>query len=103
MMYVILGIGIFIGAIGFILTENNAKYLLSGYNTMTQKEREKFDIRCYVPWFRKFHIFLGISLSLIGMPLAYIYGSDVAGAFLTIYPLLAYTYFIIESRKYIRK
>jgi hypothetical protein len=103
MMYVILGLGLFFIGMAFVLTEKNAKYLLAGYNTMTEKERRKFDISGYVPYFRKFHIFLGISLALIGMPVAYIYGDDAGGIFLTAYTLLGYTFFIVTSRKFSRK
>ena len=54
-------------AIAFIVNENNAKYLLSGYNTMSEEERMKFDIKSYIPFFRNFHIFLGISLLIISL------------------------------------
>jgi len=103
MVYVILGLGIFFIIIGFVLTQNNAKYLLAGYNTMTEKEREKFDISGYVPYFRKFHIFLGGSFTIIGIPLAYSFGDDAGGVFLAVYPILGYTFFLITSRKFIRK
>jgi hypothetical protein len=55
---------------------------------MTEKEREKFDISGYVPYFRKFHIFPGISPALIGITLSSIYGTDAGGIFLTAYTLL---------------
>ena len=34
---------LFIG-IAYLLNENNAKYLLAGYNTMSKEEREKVDL-----------------------------------------------------------
>ena len=36
------------------LNKENAKYLLSGYNTMSKKERENFDIVNYLILFKKF-------------------------------------------------
>ena len=36
------------------LNKKNAKYLLSGYNTMSEKERENFDIENYLILFKKF-------------------------------------------------
>ncbi|HBK84391.1 MAG TPA: hypothetical protein DDZ41_12505, partial [Flavobacterium sp.] len=41
---------VFIG-IAFLVTENNAKYLLSGFNTMSEDERQKFDIKSYIAYF----------------------------------------------------
>lgn len=87
-------------AIGFIVTENNAKYLLSGYNTMSEEERKRVDIKTYIPYFRNFHIFLGISFLLLGTILTYFINKNAGGIFLTIYPILAYIYFIATSSKY---
>ena len=53
--------------IAFIVTESNAKYLLSGYNTMSEKERENFDIKSFVPYFRKFHLVLGSLLFVFSL------------------------------------
>ena len=39
--------------IAFLVNENNAKYLLSGYNTMSKPENEKFDINSYLIFFKK--------------------------------------------------
>jgi len=36
------------------LNKKNAKYLLSGYNTMSEKERENFDIENYLILFKFF-------------------------------------------------
>jgi hypothetical protein len=44
MIYAILGTSLLFVAIGFIVDEKNAKYLLSGYNTMNEEDRQKVDI-----------------------------------------------------------
>ena len=100
MIYVILGLSILFIVIGFIVTENNAKYVLSGYNTMSEEERKKVDIKAYIPYFRKFHIFLGISLTVIGSILFYFFNPDWSGVFLGIYPILAYTVFIWKGLQF---
>lgn len=100
MIYVILGLGILFCAIGFIVTESNAKYILSGYNTMSEEERKKVDIKAYIPYFRNFHIFLGISLAAIGSILFYFFDPDWSGIFLGIYPILAYTVFIWRGLRF---
>lgn len=98
MLYVILGMGVLFLVLGFILTENNAKYLLAGYNTMSESERAKVDIRSYVAYFRRFHIFLGLSFLVFGIAIYYLVNEDVAGLFLAVYPCLAYIYLIIKGK-----
>ena len=41
-------------AIGYYINEENSKYLLSGYNTMSEDERKKFDIEGYLKIFKPF-------------------------------------------------
>lgn len=89
-------------AIAFIVNENNAKYLLSGYNTMSEEEKMKFDIKSYIPFFRNFHIFLGLSLLIISLILLYFVNPNWSGIFLVAYPLLAYMYFIWKGIRFSR-
>jgi hypothetical protein len=100
MIYVLIVISLLFVAIGFILSEKNARYLLSGYNLMSEKDRQKFDIAAYVPYFRNFHVGLGVSIFVIGLPLTYGV-SELAGMlFLVAYPILAYVYFLLASTKF---
>ncbi|WP_299431177.1 DUF3784 domain-containing protein [uncultured Maribacter sp.] len=99
MTYILVGMSLLFVAIGFIVTENNAKYLLSGYNTMTEEERKKVDIKSYIPYFRKFHIILGISFLVLGYGINLI-NKNYAGIFLAVYPILTYIYFAINSSKF---
>lgn len=100
MVYTLIGMSLLFVAIGFIVTENNAKYLLSGYNTMSEEDREKVNIKEYIPYFRNFHIFLGASFLVFGLVLTYFIDEIAGGIFLTTYPILAYIYFIVRSSKY---
>lgn len=100
MIYGFIGMSLLFVAIGLALTVNNAKYLLSGYNTMSEEDRKKVDIKKYVPFFRNFHIFLGVSFFIIGMALTYLISESVGGIFLSIYPILCYIYFLIAGGKY---
>lgn len=100
MLYSLIGLGLVFALIGFIVTEKNAKYILAGYNTMSEENQKKVDIKNYIPYFRKFHIFLGVSIFVIGWSLNQFIGSNVAGIFIVFYPILAYIYFVINSSKY---
>lgn len=87
-------------AIGFLLNEKNAKYLLAGYTTMSEEERKNINIEKYIPFFKKFHIFLGFSFGILGWLIDYFIGENAAGIFLGVYPILAYIIFIWESKNY---
>ena len=100
MMFTLIGMSLLFIAIGFIVNEHNAKYLLSGYNTMSEEERKKVNIKAYIQYFRRFHLFLGISFFPIGTLLTYFIDENATGVFIGIYPILAYTFFIATSFKY---
>ncbi len=102
MILVLLGLSLVFVAVGFIVTEKNAKNLLSGYNTMSEQERQAFDIKSYIPAFRKFHLFLGSSLFAAGTAILILLGEGAAGIFMTAYPLLAYIWFMWIGIKYNR-
>ena len=39
-------------SIGFLLTENNSKYYLAGYWNLSEKEREKVDLKNFLAFFK---------------------------------------------------
>ena len=54
-------------AIAFVITPSNARYLLAGYNTMSDEKRKAFDIDGYLrdffkPFFKKLALFPPLSL-----------------------------------------
>ena len=100
MLYVILGIGILFIGIGYMVTEKNAKYVLSGYNTMSKEDQALVDLKNYLPFFRKFHLYLGVSFSMLGAGVHYLYGETYSGVFLGLYPIIAYLFFIWKSQEY---
>lgn len=99
MLYSIIGISLLFLAIALLVTENNAKYLLAGYNTMNEESRKKVNIKAYMQFFKRFHIFLGISLLILGLLLHTFSGEMITGVVLSLYPVLAYIYFIWRGLK----
>lgn len=87
-------------AIGFLITEKNAKNLLSGYNTMTDEERKHFNLTAYLKYFKQFHVFLGVSLLIISLILYYYVNADYSGVFAGVYPIAAYVYFIWKGKRF---
>lgn len=100
MTFAILIVGLSFIAIAFILKEENAKFLLSGYNTMNKQEREKFNIKAFIPFFKSFHIFLGITVMIFAFILKFLVNDKASGLSLIVYPLLAYIYFFKKSDKF---
>lgn len=103
MMLVITILSVLFIGIGFVITESNAKYLLSGYNTMSEAERSNVDIKTYLPFFRNFHIFLGLSLFIIGTIIYYFVDADWSGIFMVFYPIVAYIYLIWKSSAFLKQ
>lgn len=87
--------------LGFIVTPGNAKYLLSGYNMMSESDRSKIDIASYLRFFNRFHIFLGISL-FGGFWVINRFNGNWATVFMVLYPLLAYVYMVAQGSKFYR-
>ncbi len=86
--------------LAFSLTERSAKYMLSGYNTMTDEERKKVDIKGFIPYFRNFHLFLGISFFVISFLLLSYVSTTTGTIFVCVYPVVAGIYFVISVRKF---
>ena len=42
--------------VAYVINENNADFLLAGYNTMPKKEKESFDLNGYLIFFKKFFL-----------------------------------------------
>ena len=93
-------IGLIYIIIAYLLTEDNAKYLLSGYNTMTHEERKKFNMKAFIPYFKKFHIFLGISTIMLGLLINILINNKASIIALALYSISAYIYFIIKSNRF---
>lgn len=86
-------------SLGFLVTPGNAKYLLSGYNMMSESDRAKIDIVSYLKFFNRFHIFLGITL-LVGFCILNNINENWATAFMVLYPLLAYIYMVAVGARF---
>ncbi|ATA72838.1 hypothetical protein CGC49_05815 [Capnocytophaga sp. H4358] len=85
--------------VAFLVTEKNAEQTLSGYNTMSEEERKRVDIRTYIPFFKRFHLFLGISSFIGGTMILYFINEHWGVLFTVFYPLVIYPYFIWKGKK----
>jgi hypothetical protein len=100
MIFILLAISAVFVAVAFLLTERNARYMLSGYNAMTEEEKSKVDIKKLIPYFRNFHIFLGVSFLVISLLLISYVNLTVGTVFICVYPVVAEIYFVLSVRKF---
>jgi hypothetical protein len=100
MIYVLIAISALFVALAFIVTEKNAKHLLSGYNTMSIEERKHVDIKGLMVYFKNFFLLLGISFLLISLLLLFYFGQNIAAIFICIYPVVACIYFVLNGQKF---
>jgi len=87
-------------SIGYILTENNSKYYLTGYWNLSEKEREKVDLKNFLVFFKRFHVLFGLSILLIGLLLLFCVSKKSVGIFLAVFPIIGYTYFYFGQKKF---
>lgn len=99
MVGVIIGLSLLFLLLAMILNFENAPHILSGYHSQAATERSEEELRKFIPFFRRFHLTLSLTLGCIGIGLYYLVGSNAAGMFLGVYPLLAYIYFLWRWRK----
>lgn len=99
MVYLLIFISVLFFSIGIFINQNNAPYLLSGYNKMTDQERTNFDLTGYLQLHRRFFTFLAVSILFIGMPV-YFLKEEYMVFVLGIYPVLAFLLFFYQTQKF---
>jgi cytochrome c oxidase subunit IV len=74
-VYINLAVGLFMIAIGIYIQSSGNYNLIAGYNSMSEEEKENFDIKRYAVFFRNVLIIMGILV--IGIhPFLNIYGLE---------------------------
>ena len=75
-------------AVALGINKNNAKYLLSGYNTMSKKEKDKFDLENYLVTFKKFFLILAATSSVVFIILINLLNLKIAVIFYSSYIII---------------
>lgn len=89
----------FIG-IAYGVNQDNAKYLLAGYNTMSKENQESFDIKNYLKFFKKFFINLAIYSSLIYLTFYIAFDEVTASIVYIISILIPLPYMVYKGNKF---
>tara|TARA_S200000501_G_scaffold290162_1_gene275101 strand:- start:9 stop:320 length:312 start_codon:yes stop_codon:yes gene_type:complete len=87
-------------AIGSFINRNNARYLLAGYNTMSEEKRKKFPIDSYLVFFKKFFNRMSIFTLLSALFFYLIFIEQTAVTIWAIFQIIPYVYFVFQSLKY---
>jgi len=91
--------GVFV-VLALIVNERNARYLLSGYNTMTEERRKDFDIRGYIKEFRRFFISLSIANLIISVVMFLSGLQDYSVISSLVLMFVTLPYLIIKGQRY---
>ncbi|QIH37206.1 MULTISPECIES: DUF3784 domain-containing protein [Sphingobacterium] len=76
---------------------------LSGYNSLSPEEKQLFDIKAFIPYFKIFHLSLAGSYLLIFCFLLFTISPHWAQIFSVTYPFLAYIYFIWKTNRFFKR
>lgn len=82
------------------LNKENAKYLLSGYNSMSKKERENFDIVNYLTLLKKFFLTLAGSSTIVFTLLINLLNAKIAVISYSSYLIIMLIWFIFKGNKF---
>ena len=82
------------------INEKNAKYLLAGYNTMSKEEQEKFDLKNYLIFFKKFFLNLTLYSFLIFLLFYILYDGTTASIIWCISIFIPMPYMIYKGNKF---
>ena len=82
------------------LNKENAKYLLSGYNSMSKKERENFDIVNYLTLLKKFFLILAGSSTIVFTLLINLLNAKIAVISYSSYLIIMLIWFIFKGNKF---
>ena len=82
------------------LNKENAKYLLSGYNAMSKRERENFDIVNYLTLLKKFFLILAGSSTIVFTLLINLLNAKIAVISYSSYLIIMLIWFIFKGNKF---
>ena len=99
MMFAVIFVSIILIFSGYVVTLNNAHYLLAGYNTMSKKERENFDLKNYLKFFRKFMLNVALYTLVIYFLASLLFNPKTSAIIYAICISIPWPYFIIISNE----
>jgi|GEM_PF-896725 len=87
----------------FVVNKETAKYLLSGYNRLSEIERNNFNLNGYLKFLKTFLIILSVSYLLFGLMIQYSFERDVLIIYSVLYPLVGLLLMLILASSFQKK
>ena len=87
-------------AVALGINKNNAKYLLSGYNTMSKKEKDKFDLVNYLVIFKKLFLILAATSTVVFIFLINLLNSKIAVIFYSSYIIIMLIWMVFKGNNF---
>lgn len=84
----------------FLVTERNAKHVLSGYNSLPEQERKQFDLSGFLRFFRSYLFSLALSYLVIAFMLQRAATPELLIIQSALYPLIGLYGLVIFSSRY---
>ena len=89
--------------IAYSINKENSKYLLAGYNTMSNDDRKKFDINNFFKFFKYFFKLQSLLSILIFVIFKLLVNEKIALIFYSIFLIFCPLYMIIKSKKFYKR
>ena len=99
MTFAVIFTSLLIALSGYIVNEKNADVLLAGYNTMSEDEKNRFDLINYLKFFRKFMLYVSVYTAIIYFISTIFFNIETSAIIYAIAVCIPWPYFIIISNK----
>ena len=100
MIVALIFVNIILLGLAYYLNPKNSKYLLAGYNTMSETERDNFDIVGLLKFMKRCFIKISFYSTLIFSVTYFLYDEEIAAISWCICLTVPWPYYIIKSQKY---
>ena len=87
-------------AVALGINKNNAKYLLSGYNTMSKKEKNKFDLENYLVIFKRFFLILAATSTVVFIILINLLNQKIAVMLYSSYIIIMLIWMVFKGNNF---
>lgn len=96
----VIATGLLLVLISKYINKDNAKYLLSGYNTMSKSEQEKFDLIGYLAFFKPFFYNWGVYATIAYFVVFFVTDHQIAIWFWIATQILPVPILIVKGRRF---
>ncbi|MBT5506931.1 MAG: DUF3784 domain-containing protein [Flammeovirgaceae bacterium] len=86
--------------IPYLIKESNAKYYLAGYNTLSEEDRDNYDLKGYLAFQKNFLTQYSLSTAFIFIIFYFTFVTSIAFIIYVIALLIPLPYFTVQGNKF---